>query len=133
MNANAAFQTQLSSRWLYAPQATMSYAFAAFGMLPVKLCLVRAGDETSTMLVDRSNVLRPRPEIAAKAVSHKVLQDVPYANPKAVKSLWRNWNHALRPKLSSKLAKRSSTVHSALTSRLTSFTSLLPPSATDSE
>lgn len=75
MNANAASRIQLSSRWLHAPQAIMSSAFAAFGTLPVRLCLARVGDETLTMLVDRSNVLRPRPQIAVKAVFHKALQD----------------------------------------------------------
>lgn len=133
MNANAASRIPLSSRWLHARQAIMSSAFAAFGTLPMKLCLVRVGDGTSIMLVDRSNVLRPRPQRAAKAVSHKALQDALYGNPKAVKSLWRNWNHASRPKLSSKPANRSSTVPSAPTPRSTSFTSLLPQSATDSK
>lgn len=133
MNANAASRIQLSSRWLRAPQAITSSALAAFGTLPVKPCLARVGDETSTILVDRSNVLRRHPQRAAKAVSRKTLQDALYANPKAVKNLWRNWNHASRPKLSSKPANRSSTVHSAPTPRSTSSTSLLPPSATDSE
>ena len=133
MSANAASRIQLSSKWLPAPQAIMSYAFAAFGMLPVKLCSAIVGDETLTMLVDRSNALRQRPQIAAKAVSHKALQDALSANAKVVKRLWRNWNLVSRSKLSLKPANPSSTVHSAPTPRSRSSTSLLPPSATDSK
>ena len=53
MNVNAASRTQLSNKWLHVPRAIMSSAFAAFGMLPVKLCSAKVGDETSTMLADR--------------------------------------------------------------------------------